>query len=157
MADTEARPTTDVRQWRMAQIDPDTWENVKPAAYYQRSLDTLIIHLFGEARPSVGFLVGDYVTVRIDPETDEPSGFEINHFLSEAVVAQPELVAFVELRSIGFSRRDLIRVRWQLRREEHERESLGTIIERASAAVPTSTRPSVCVRHDQHLPKKCRA
>ncbi len=27
----------------------------------------------------------------------------------------------------------------------------------ASAAVPTSTRPSVCVRHDQHLPKKCRA
>src|SRR5687767_4549303 len=98
-----ANPTggaADVRQWRVAPFDEDAIERFNPQFYYRRATDQLFLGVYGLDRPSVGWVIDDNFTVRIDPTTSEFLGIEIGHFLSEAVLAHPKLLPLLDLPGI---------------------------------------------------------
>lgn len=48
---------------------------------YDRRSDTLLVSLVGDPRPAYNDYVDDDTMVRIDPETNDIVGIEIEHFL----------------------------------------------------------------------------
>lgn len=68
---------------------------------YDRASDTLMVHLFGRGRAAVSVpsprpLTRDFVFLRIDPETDELVGVQIEDFLRLYVVDHPEMLHLLE-------------------------------------------------------------
>ncbi len=85
---------------------------------YDARSDTLVFSFTGDDRPTVGISMSSmsgYWMARVDPETDEVVGMEIEHFAKAAVYERPELFAIVE--SVGVPQREVKRIRRRLQRE----------------------------------------
>ena len=70
---------------------------------YDRPSDTLLVHLFGRGRSSVSVPVDGYLSVMIDPESEEIIGIHIEGFLAQAVKAHPrqiDVLDYAELRGM---------------------------------------------------------
>jgi hypothetical protein len=85
---------------------------------YDRASDTLMVHLYGRGRPAVsvpipGPVERDVVFLRIDPETDELVGVQIEDFLNLYARDNPDALNLLEgpvdLR--GITPADLARIR----------------------------------------------
>jgi uncharacterized protein YuzE len=57
---------------------------------YDRRSDTLWVSLAGDPRPAYNLYVDDDTMFRIDPDTDEVVGLEIEHFLHRTLSLLPE-------------------------------------------------------------------
>jgi hypothetical protein len=85
---------------------------------YDAHSDTLVFSFTSDDRPTVGISMGTmsgYWLARVDPETEEVVGMEIEHFAKAAVYENPELFAIVE--AIGIPQREVGRIRRRLQRE----------------------------------------
>jgi uncharacterized protein YuzE len=57
---------------------------------YDRRSDTLWVSLTGDPRPAYNVYADDDTMFRIDPDTNEVVGLEIEHFLHRALSLSPE-------------------------------------------------------------------
>jgi hypothetical protein len=79
---------------------------------YDRDSDELIVAFDGNERPGVGRPVGDGWLLRLDRETGEPIGFQVESFLAVATALHPmllDLLDFAELRGITVEEVALLR------------------------------------------------
>lgn len=127
MATTTTRPGADVRPWGKPYLDREEVEGLDPDVCYAARLDSLFVYFYGKDRPSVGFVLGKNFTLMVDPETDEVLGFEIDHFLSEAVLAYPILEPLLD--HPGMPARRVKRIRRQLDPEIRTKVAIGSLIE----------------------------
>jgi hypothetical protein len=98
MAEAQTRPATDVRPWTLKPPALGAAFDICPSPpKYVGKIDSLIVYIGDPTRPSVAIVVGDYFSVLVDPQTDEVLGVEIDHFLSEAVAAHPELRPLLDI------------------------------------------------------------
>jgi hypothetical protein len=79
---------------------------------YDRPTDTLFVDFHGEARPAASIALArgdrDYLFLRVDPETEEVVGLQIEHFLSYAVTQHPELIGALDLADlVGINRSEV--------------------------------------------------
>lgn len=89
--------------------DPQSFDSSEMVVRYNRATDTLIVHLYGTGRPAVSVLQGDYLYVRVDPETNDVIGFQIENYLHEAVLDEPRLLAVAQL--VGITDEEIAEVR----------------------------------------------
>ena len=87
---------------------------------YDWPSDTLFVDCFGEGRPAVSdpLDLGDrnYFYRRVDVQTNEVVGLQIEHFLSSAVLQHPALVdALAEAELVGIAPEEAARVRQRVR------------------------------------------
>lgn len=68
-------------------IDPN-----RVTFHYDELSDTLVVHLFGEPRPAFSLDVNEFEYVRIDLETNEVIGLQIEAFLTSAIAHDPRYV-----------------------------------------------------------------
>lgn len=88
-------------------IDPD-----RLALTYNPRSDTLLIHLYGKGRPAVTVEAKDgYLAARVDAETEEVIGFQIDAYLTRAVYEYPPLLEIASSAGIEGSRIEEIRAR----------------------------------------------
>ena len=77
---------------------------------YDRPTDTLFVDFYGEARAAASVPLDrgdrDYLYVRVDPETDEVVGLQIEHFLSYAIEQHPELGSALDAMTLAGIGRD---------------------------------------------------
>jgi hypothetical protein len=79
---------------------------------YDHDSDTLMIHLAGRGRPGVSLPVAQGWMVRLDRETDEVIGVQIEGVLARAARTYPTLLGVLdlaELRGITLDEIDLVR------------------------------------------------
>lgn len=79
---------------------------------YDRPTDTLFVDFMGEAVAAASMPLDrgdrDFLFLRVDPETEEVVGLQIEHFLSYAVVQHPELLAALATAAlIGITREEI--------------------------------------------------
>lgn len=94
---------------------------------YDGPSDTLFVDLYGEPRAAASIPLDrgdrDYLFLRVDPQTEEVVGLQIEHFLTYAVAQHPELrnaLAVADL--VGIDRAELRRLDpMQDRATEHSR------------------------------------
>jgi hypothetical protein len=71
---------------------------------YDRPTDTLFVDFYGDARPAASVPLErgdrDYLFLRVDPETEEVVGLQIEHFLSYAVIQHPELAPALDVAAL---------------------------------------------------------
>lgn len=67
---------------------------------YDDVTDTLLVNLDGTARPAISVVVDEHAYVRVDPETNDVLGFQIEEFLSTVVIEKPQLLVLAELAGI---------------------------------------------------------
>ncbi len=79
---------------------------------YDRDADTLMVHWRDPARPAVSVSVHPHVYLRVDPETEEVLGAQIEDFLSRVVYDEPAFLPL--LPSIGIPQRDIERIRQKI-------------------------------------------
>ena len=85
---------------------PFRWDSIVPenvVIYYDRTSDTLLVHLFGRRRPSISVPIERYLYAMVDPESEQIIGIHIEGFLGQAVKEHPWEIAILhhaELRGI---------------------------------------------------------
>ena len=67
---------------------------------YDYESDELMIRFGGIDRPGVGRLLGDGWLVRLDRETEEPIGLQIEGFLSRTAPKHPHLLSLLDLSEL---------------------------------------------------------
>ena len=92
---------------------------------YDRPSDTLYVDFYGKARPasSEPLDVGDrdYLFVRVDPQTDEVVGVQIESFLAYAVKQHPYFVEVLEVADLhGYDDLEAANLRRWAREQSHE-------------------------------------
>lgn len=102
---------------------------------YDRPTDTLFTDLFGEARPAASDPVElgdrDFVFLRLDVETGDVVGLQIEGFLSYAVDQHPELVdALPEAEVVGLEPEEATRLRQHLPPESSDHPNRAELIDR---------------------------
>ncbi len=127
MATTSARSGADVRPWTIAPPDPEELARISPDIRYASVIDSVFVYLYGADRPAVGLVMDSNLTVMVDPETDKLLGFEIDHFLAEAVIAHPSLEPLLDLP--GMPQRRVRQVRRQLDPAKRRNVAIGQLIE----------------------------
>lgn len=87
-----------------ARPEPSSWSANQSRFTYDRPTDTLFVDLFADARPAASVPLErgdrDFLFLRVDPETGEIVGFQIEHFLSYAVIHHPELARALDVASL---------------------------------------------------------
>jgi hypothetical protein len=92
---------------RIARIDPST-----VVFSYDFDSDTLMIHLAGRGRPGVSLPVAQGWMLRLDRETDELIGVQIEGVLARAARAHPKLLGVLDLAELrGITPDEIDRVR----------------------------------------------
>lgn len=76
---------------------------------YDGPSDTLLVHLGGVPRPAITVVADDYVSYRVDLETEEIVGYQIEDFLAEAVAAVPGFLTIAD--TVGIEPERLARAR----------------------------------------------
>jgi len=103
---TDDMQSVDEPVLRQIQPKPFRWDALDPAKIvisYDRSSDTLLIHLFGRGRPSISVPIERYLYAMVDPESEKIIGVHIEGFLAQAVPEHPgeiEILDHAELRGI---------------------------------------------------------
>jgi hypothetical protein len=67
---------------------------------YDYDSDELMIRFGGSNRPGVGRLLGEGWLLRLDRETDEPIGLQIEGFLSRTAPRHPHLLSLLDLADL---------------------------------------------------------
>jgi len=84
--------------------EPSSWSANQSRFTYDRPTDTLFVDLFADARPAASVPLErgdrDFLFLRVDPETGEIVGLQIEHFLSYAVIQHPELARALDVASL---------------------------------------------------------
>jgi hypothetical protein len=105
---------------------------------YDYDSDELMIRFGGSNRPGVGRLLGEGWLLRLDRETDEPIGLQIEGFLSRTAPHHPHLLSLLDLADLrGISVEALAIERRQIvgaYRDQVFQETIEAIPTRASAA-----------------------
>lgn len=133
MATTDPRRHADVRPWRVAPLDRDELSKLSPDIRYVPRTDSVFVFLYGADRPAVGVVMDHNLTLLIDPETDQLLGFEIDHFLTEAVFAQPALEPLLDLP--GMPAKQAKEVRKKLDPASRRKVAVGSLLEQISRSV----------------------
>ena len=97
----------------------ETLDLAKMTPTYLEDVDTLYIHLYGEARPAVSVEVAPNIFIRVDPVTSEVVGIQLECALSRLAAERPELITIA--RFAGASQRALNNAR----RREADDEKLA--------------------------------
>jgi hypothetical protein len=127
MATTETRPGADVRPWRVITPNEDELAQAAAEIVYSATLDAVFVYFYGRDRPAVSYVLENHLTALLDPETDHMIGLEIDHFLSEAVLANPALEPFLELP--GMPARRVREIRRKLDPASRNRATIASLIE----------------------------
>lgn len=124
MATADSGTTPDVRAW---QLQPPKQINAELVSVrYSDRLDTVFL-MIDPSRPSVGLVVDDLITLRIDPETDEFLGLEISHFFSEALDESPVYAAILDV--IEAPRLKVMRAKRKLQPDQRQKVVAGSVID----------------------------
>jgi hypothetical protein len=79
---------------------------------YDYGSDEFLILFDRGTRPGLSRLLGNGWMMRVDRETDEPIGLQIEHFLSRTAVEHPQLLSLLDIADLtGISVEELARVR----------------------------------------------
>jgi hypothetical protein len=127
MATTETRPGADVRPWRLIPPSQDELSQASAEIAYSPTLDSVFVYFYGRDRPAVSLVLENHLTALLDPETDQMIGLEIDHFLSEAVLANPVLEPLLELP--GMPARRVREIRRQLDPASRSKATIGSLVE----------------------------
>ncbi len=131
----------DVRRFRPVWPDLATLPKGELRFVYDRLTDTLFADFYASVRPTATepLDVGDrdYLFVRVDPETSEVVGLQIEDFRSYALAIHPDFVTAFELAELrGFNDLEAARLRRRARgRAQGQADGIAFIaaVERASA------------------------
>jgi hypothetical protein len=109
-------------------FDPGVCPEIFP--HYDRAGDHLRISFKASPAPAYSLPVMDYVAFRVDLDSGEIVGMEIERFLARAIAKHPELTPLVAFAQTP--RRSLFaRLRWKSIRKP-EREQVGAIVKQFS-------------------------
>lgn len=104
------------------------FERMNPVLRYNRTSDTLMVHLYGKPEAAISVDAGDdYTYLRVHPKTHEVVGLQIEHFLSELVHEVPQMLVFAELA--GISQDEIDTLRTKITPEKRSRAAVGYWIE----------------------------
>ena len=98
---------------------------------FDRVSDTLHVHLFGKAQPAVSVDVGPHLYLRIDVETEEMVGFQIDHFLYRVVKDHPAFLEAAELAGVPAD--EVAAIRQALPREVRQRAAVDAVFAQLAA------------------------
>ena len=105
---------------------------------YDYGSDEFLILLDDGTRPGVSRLLGNGWMMRVDRETGEPIGLQIEHFLSRTAVEHPQLMSLLDIADLtGISVEELARVRrrvMETHRDQALREAVAFLPSLASVA-----------------------
>jgi hypothetical protein len=90
----------------------DRLDPTKVIFSYDHDSDTLVIHLTGRGRPGVSLPVAQGWMLRLDRETDELIGIQIEGVLARAARVHPKLLGVLDLAELrGITPDEIDRVR----------------------------------------------
>jgi hypothetical protein len=125
----------------MAVIQPQTFdpmlprrEEVDPAGVafdFDRVTDTLYVHLFGHPRPAVNVDTGPYLDLRVDVQTEEVVGFQIESFLRRVIREHPALLDVAELAGVPAD--EVAEIRRSLPHATRQRAAVGAVFDNLAA------------------------
>ena len=99
---------------------------------YDYDSDELMIRFGGSNRPGVGRLLGEGWLLRLDRETDEPIGLQIEGFLARTAPRHPHLLSLLDLADLrGITIEALALERRRIVSEDRDR-----VIQEAIEAIP---------------------
>jgi hypothetical protein len=75
-------------------------DSEKAVISYDYDSDELMIRFGGSNRPGVGRLLGDGWLLRLDRETDEPIGLQVEGFLARTAPLHPHLLSLLDLADL---------------------------------------------------------
>lgn len=93
---------------------------------YNPKSDTLLLHLAGAPRPAVSVPVRGGWYVRVDPETEEVVGFQVDAYLARAVYEFPPLLDLAP--AVGIDDATVARVRRDIEPEKTTRAVVATLL-----------------------------
>jgi hypothetical protein len=90
-----------------SEMDP-----MRASLEYNEYSDTLFIYLFEGSEPLVSVPVGEgYISLLVDPESEEALGFQLDDFLERVVIEQPNWLDVAFLAGISVERIEQARER----------------------------------------------
>lgn len=100
---------------------------------YDAPSDTMFIPFYVPAGPAVSVPVDqgdiDYVFLRVDVETQEVVGFQVEHFLSYAVGQMPDLIYALDLAELhGITRQEVNEMTRRLQPEHAEPADVAAVL-----------------------------
>ncbi len=94
---------------RLASLDLRQWY-----FNYDRRSDTLMVYFEGRPRPAISVVVDDHLSYRVDADTEEVVGFQIDDFLHEVVEQHPSFLTVAEAAGVDAATIAAIRERFSL-------------------------------------------
>jgi hypothetical protein len=91
--------------------DPATIDPRRVLIDYDRESDTFSVHLFGREHPAKVLHTSGAIDLRLDPRTHVIVGYQIEGFLTAAVLRHPQLLELAELGGIPREEIEAIRRR----------------------------------------------
>jgi hypothetical protein len=89
------RRSFDPKPPRLASVDLHQWQfNYDPRS------DTLMVSFTGHPRPAISVVVDDHLFYRVDADTEEVVGYQIEDFLGEVVYEHPSMLTVAEAAKI---------------------------------------------------------
>jgi hypothetical protein len=102
---------------------------------YDYDSDTLMVHLYGRGRPGVSLPVAQGWMLRLDRETDEVIGVQVEGVLAGAARSHPRLLGVLDLAELrGITPDEIDRVRREVAAPS-PREALRWVLEGFPAAM----------------------
>ena len=131
-------PVTTKDRWLETIAALQAQDPEKAVISYDYDSDELMIRFGGSNQPGVGRLLGDGWLLRVDRETDEPIGVQIEGFLARTAPRHPHLLSLLDLSDLrGITVEELAIERRRIvgtSRDQVIRETIEAIPSRAFAA-----------------------
>ncbi|MBA2277849.1 MAG: DUF2283 domain-containing protein [Chloroflexia bacterium] len=84
---------------------------------YDRQSDTLMVYFGGKPRPAISVVIDDHQFYRVDAETEEVVGYQIENFLGEVVYQHPSFLTVAE--AAGIDAETIAAIRERFTSEQH--------------------------------------
>jgi len=81
---------------------------------YDQEADTLVVHFYGRDREAEVVPGDGWVDLRVDPDTYEVIGLQIEGYLSDAIFAAPRLIGLAALAGISSADIEHLRMQWAI-------------------------------------------
>ena len=121
------RPVPEPKMPRSEDLDPRLM-----VVSYDDVSDTLMLHFFGQGRPAVSMEVRNGFFLRVDPETHQVVGVQVEAFLSRAVIEDPELLEVAE--AAGIPEQTIQRIRRRITPDAMKAAAASTLLRRLQPA-----------------------
>ncbi len=100
---------------------------------YDAPSDTMFVPFYDPIAPAASVPVDqgemDYVFLRVNVETQEVVGFQVEHFLSYAVGQMPDLISALELADLhGITSEEVAEIKRRVQPEGHERADAAAVL-----------------------------